>query len=102
MTKRERAQVVELLKCAADIAANGDRGSALGIAAFHLDMISVPGLRSVPGFETDPHWVRLLRGRGPVRDRDAKRKRDDWHICGPGYEFCLLEAACRVELGEWP
>jgi hypothetical protein len=96
MTKKQRAQVVELLRCAADLAANGDRASALGTAAFHLGVITLPFLES--HFGRDCHWVMMLRGRGPVWD-SADRK---WQICGPGYEFCLLEAAQRVEEGSWP
>lgn len=94
MTRKQRAQVVELLRCAADIAVNGDRGSALGAAAFRLDRVFMPFIRNITG---DSHWVSLLRGRGPVRDSQAL----GYWICGDGYEWLLLEAALRVEQGEW-
>ena len=99
MTTDERDELVTLLLCAADIAMHGDRGSALGIAAKHVLEVSytVPALRSL-GW-TDAHWVKLLRGYGPVRESE----RDLSHrICGPGYEWLLLEAAARVEEGSWP
>jgi hypothetical protein len=100
MTKRERAQVVELLRCAADNAVMGDRASALGDAARALDSCVLPflgkhGLR-------DGHWSELLRGRGPVNDAEQYIADDVRLICGTGYEFCLLEAAARVEEGTWP
>ena len=107
MTKRQRAQAVELLRCAADIAANGDVGAALGTAAFHLDLIIVPGLAEALG-KQDGHWVGLLRNGGPVHDHfvfDEKTQRvsdDAWLICGRNYHLCLLEAAMRVEDCEWP
>lgn len=95
ITPEHREQLVELLRCAADIAANGDRGSALGIAAFHMELIAVPALRDWGA--TDSHWVTLLRGVGPVQDAGT-----GYQICGAGYEWLLLEAAQRVESEEWP
>lgn len=96
MTKKQRAQVVELLRCAADLAVMGDRESPLGTAARELDSAIMPFLRL-----RDGHWSELLRGNGPVQDY-PQRTPDTRLICGTGYEFCLLEAAQRVEDGEWP
>lgn len=95
MTKRQRAQVVELLRCAADLAVCGDRCSALDSAARHLELQMLPSL--CPPLR-DGHWSELIRSPGPIRDSIDHR----WEICGPGYEFCLLEAAQRVEEGSWP
>lgn len=97
MTKRQRAQVVELLRCAADVAVMGDRGSALSSAASGLGRCSMPFLLPVIGAS---HWGALLRGKGPVTDAECNG--DVRHVCGKGYEFCLLEAAQRVEEGSWP
>lgn len=92
MTKKQRAQVVELLRCAADIAVCGERDCALAFAAGRLDMRMMPFL--VPHLK-DGHWSNLI-DHGPVRNHF------DWLVCGDGYEFCLLEAAQRVEEGTWP
>ena len=100
MTKRERAQVVELLRCAADLAIQGDRSSALGTAASELDRCFMPFLRRC-GLRAG-HWSELLRGVGPVADCEQWPADDVRLICGTGYEFCLLEAAMRVEEGSWP
>jgi hypothetical protein len=95
MTNEEREIVVELLRCAADLAINGDRDAALGKAAFELERIFMPFLRQHTG---DSHWVSLLDAPGPVKN-DAPNGR--W-ICGKGYEWVLLEAAQCVEEGRWP
>ncbi len=95
MTKKQRAQVVELLRCAADLAVCGERDSALGFAAKRLDMQTIPFLVSK---HCDGHWSQLIRSHGPIRDSIDHK----WQICGDGYEFCLLEAAQRVEEGSWP
>jgi hypothetical protein len=93
LTKKQRAEVVELLRCAADLAANGNRDAALGCAARHLDMTM-----SYPLPVDDPHWAKYLRGDGPVQDQPDR----GWWICGPNYHLCLPEAAARVEEGSWP
>ena len=98
MTKSQRAQVVELLRCAADLAVMGDRGSALGTAAKALDMLEMPFLRNAI---SDGHWSNLIRGAGPVHDGGIVDG-DVRLISGTGYEFCLLEAARRVEEKSWP
>lgn len=95
LTKKQRAEVVELLRCAADNAIRDYyNGSALGVAAMHLGICTLPYLSPVLG--SDTHWSKLLRGRGPIQDAPP------WFICAAGYEFCLLEAAQRVEEGSWP
>lgn len=101
LTKKQRAEVVELLRCAADLCVQGDRSSALGVAASELDMRELPACLVPPLRES--HWSELLRGGGPVRDDDQPQRAGDVRlICGTGYEFCLLEAAQRVEEGSWP
>lgn len=98
MNKRERAQVVELLRCAADLAVQGNKDSALGDAARALDLIVMPWLR---GPKSDGHWSSLIRHDGPLQDGDGSTG-DLRLISGTGYEFCLLEAAQRVEEGWTP
>ena len=99
MTNKQRAEVVELLRCAADLAAMGDIHSALGAAAKRLDRLMLPYL--VDAFCGDAHWSNLVSNSGPVQNvswsPDDKRL-----VCGPGYHLCLLEAAQRVEDKEWP
>lgn len=97
MTKKQRAQVVELLRCAADIAVMGDIYSALGTAAKALDMLSIPWRDS----RGDNHWSSLVSSEGPVQNGVISLT-DKRLVSGPGYEFCLLEAAARVEEGGWP
>ena len=85
MTRRQRAQVVELLRCAADLIATDERnrGSALSQSLMYLDS------------EVSWHVAQSV-----VRDSIY-----DWpHTCfgGSNYEFALLEAALRVERMEWP
>jgi hypothetical protein len=79
VTKRQRAQVVELLKCAADFrkpwSINGlsDARDAIGVD-FSAFLTAMDATASVaPGFVT---YADMHAG--------------------------LLEAAARVELGEWP
>ncbi len=96
MNIKERAQLVALLRRAARIVIAGDRSSALGVAAGELGLVCMSFLLPITG---DKHWVSLLRGRGPVQDRETPER---WHICGEGYEFALLDAATRVEIGAWP
>jgi hypothetical protein len=98
MTRRERAQVVELLRCAADNCITNVRESALGDAARALDRCVMPFLRSR---KSDGHWSNLILNDGPIHDGDGSTG-DVRLISGTGYEFCLLEAALRVEQGEWP
>ena len=83
MTKRQREQVVELLRCAADNAITRRVEVALGDAALDLDRLSIGGR----------HWTEFL---GALYDTKAGV------VCGSGYEFCLLELAQRVEEGSWP
>lgn len=94
MTKRERAQLVELLRCAGDIAVNGDRDAALGSAAVKTGILC--GLADSVRISHLDHWTALLNDL--VRDCEG----NGWLVCGPGYEFCLLEAAARVEEGSYP
>ena len=97
MTKKQRAEVVELLRCAADIAVMGDMYSALGAAARRLDMLTLPWLVDICG----EHWSDLVFGRGPVQNGKSTPG-DERYVSGPGYHLCLLEAAQRVEDKEWP
>lgn len=86
MTKRQRAQVVELLRCAADISATAtDRETApfiLAGAGAHRDIYNVA-------------WrARCDTMRGSLGEVLE---------CGNNqYAELLLEAAMRVEEGTWP
>ena len=75
MTKRERAQVVELLRCAADLAASeqyiDDAFDLYSGAAYGLAVSA---------------WVHVIC--------EGER--------GAGFGCALLEAAARVEEGSWP
>jgi hypothetical protein len=85
MTKREREQVVELLRCAADIIARGgwDEGGVLSLAATAADS---PFFKFAYDAERRVWSDMLLCGvpEGALRLRS------------------LLEAAARVEEGSWP
>ena len=81
LTKRERAQVVELLRCAADLATRTAR--PIAHAAMYL------------GYEDGSlAFMRAINARCavavavPVQDGVYREQ--------------ILEAALRVELGEWP
>lgn len=89
MTKKQRSDLVLLLRCAADIAISYDRCSSLGLAAGRLDMLGGHPIG-------DGHWSRLLDG--VVMSHPHR----GWWVCGAGYEFCLLEAAARIEEGWTP
>lgn len=81
MTKRQRAQVVELLRCAADRSSLADAGYSMG----HCDGIH-PCARvyafAARAYETLPD---IIHGGG-------------WY----SYPEALLEAAACVEEGSWP
>ncbi len=85
MTKRERAQVVELLRCAADYDAwsNGVVG-----------LVQAQRLLGEPDARAAWHVSGIVvheRHLGGGTDQGFQGRRHD-----------LLEAALRVELGEWP
>lgn len=84
MTRRERAQVVELLRCAADdVALSG--GLAL-MVIYAMDDAS-----------TDSYLLDALAWAAMT---DAN---DGWSIgCSPDPVATMLEAAQRVEEGTWP
>jgi hypothetical protein len=73
LTKRERAQVVELLKCGADV-------GSLGMASFVMG-----GDNNIWAYAVDAQ-TEVFRERG-------------WRL---NYETACLEAAARVEAGQWP
>lgn len=77
MTKRERAQVVELLRCAADGPCPGIEGAArdLGHGDEYEDKIYALAMRA---------WYAV-----PIAAKDS-------------YRSLCLEAAVRVEEGSWP
>lgn len=85
MTRRERAQVVELLRCAADILARGgwDEGGVLSLAATAADL---------PFFN--------------FAYEAERRVWSDMRLCGVPAGLLrlrsLLEAAARVEEGSYP
>jgi hypothetical protein len=86
MTKRQRAQVVELLRVAADIN---------GIAsAFELMTgIEVTGAHYQPGGRRNyPIWDMAVRAREAVADDGQWTE----------YRWSCLEAAQRVEDHQWP
>lgn len=85
MTKRERAKVVELLRCAADGRGAGRGLVMAGYATGHCDgvhpcskvyALACDAYTQIHGIPSVWYWV---RSRGP-----------------------LLEAAARVEEGSWP
>ena len=82
MTRHQRAQVVELLRCAADAVARGwTSGAALSDAS---DELGSPYFKyAVRCEQTVTRW--------PV-----------WPAEGEARIAALLEAAQRVEEGEWP
>jgi hypothetical protein len=94
MTKKERAQVVELLRCAADLEINepNSRGCSLGDAGQHLrwDLVAPRACVS---------RLSLITAMGELEGVVDGEPR---LVSGTGYQWLLLEAALRVEQGEWP
>lgn len=92
MTKRERAQVVELLRCAADYAARGRR-SWLDVVAADIGIdYAIADKARVVGI--------IVQSEEPFRSQHLGHRGD---IMPP--DWCLrvaLEAAQRVEEGTWP
>ncbi len=80
ISKRERAQIVELLRCAADLLVSGRSMFPRLDAARYLDI---------------PNTLLTL----DIIDTASEACAD---VGGPRNQFNLLEAAARVELGEWP
>lgn len=81
MTRRQRAQVVELLRCAADLQSLASAGYALGYCdgirpCSKVYALADEAYTQIHGIPSSWYWARC---RGP-----------------------LLEAAVRVEAGEWP
>jgi hypothetical protein len=87
MTKRQRAQVVELLRCAADVCAI-DSGHGLYSVAHLL------------GFDTwDSAFAKGNNALAYVWDQACQALN---HVHADGYWHECLEAAQRVEEGTWP
>lgn len=99
ITARQRAELVELLRCAADLAIRGDRYSALGSAVRILKRPRFPHL-SPP--LVDSHWSSLLDPSGPGGGTRIQAGSEAWFTCSETYHLWLLEAAARVEEGSWP
>lgn len=92
MTKRQRDQVVELLRCAGDLALHHpDPKCALGNAASWTGNYCLDGIAAA--CNGDGHWTQLLRLVAATKSGE---------VCGAGYEWALLEAAQRVEDGDYP
>lgn len=87
MTRREREQVVELLRCAADD--NAERGGLNGM----FDSASDLGVGSRLHTEA---WNALMDVQPVAEEPRALRPVDE------RYRRELLEAAARVEEGSWP
>jgi hypothetical protein len=87
VTKRERAQVVELLRCCADVC-NIEPGHGLYSVAQMMDL---------------PRWDDPL-GRSPFVWDMACKARNHVFVNGAwsGYWHECLEAAARVEEGSYP
>ncbi len=85
MTPKQRAAVVELLKCAADV-------DSIAIA---FDRAWAPGVKfRYPG--EHPVWDLAVQARIDIAvDIDTVNSRDS-------YKFECLEAAQRCEDGDWP
>lgn len=94
MTKREREQVVELLRCAADLEINepNSRGCSLGDAGRHLDWELVAPRIGVSRL----YLITIMGELEGVHDGEPQL------VSGTGYQWLLLEAAARVEEGEYP
>lgn len=80
MTKKQREQVVELLRCAADV-------QGIGNAASALDLID------------GPFWGAAIKAWESTADVITEKR---GHMSGISYEDICLEAAARVEEGQWP
>jgi hypothetical protein len=81
MTKKERAQVVELLRCAADCCGRRFKGEWSG--PFHI---------AARSFSTATYWAAWRARDGIKRSRLTTEQ----------YRRGLLEAAARVEEGSYP
>ena len=84
MTKRERAQVVELLRCAADFRDDGS------VWPHDEKLNGIGAARSWLGLG-DEYWERAVDAREAVY-ADGEMS----------YRAACLEAAARVEEGSWP
>lgn len=84
MTNEEREQVVELLRCAADVGGLGKAYErAYGVAMLQVN----PKTRR----ERHPVWWLAMKARTDLNDGRWTR-----------YADTCLEAAARVEEGSWP
>ena len=86
MAKRQREQVVELLRCAADVGRNSNEG--LYSVAGYLDL----GTWNTKNYKDPTVWCIACDARNAVFAKGL------W--CGYWHE--CLEAAARVEEGSWP
>lgn len=87
MTKRERAQVVELLRCAADQRADG-----IGLNGMFDGAVSLRAADQTIALA----WNVLISVQRGHLIRTVVGIVDEW------YRAELLEAAARVEEGSWP
>jgi hypothetical protein len=87
VTRKERAQVVELLRCAHDVAGIGRAAEWLG-----YDLL-------VDGAWSEPVWQRAVYAWESTSDLIFAAKGT---LSGVTYEDVCLEAAQRVEDKEWP
>lgn len=87
MTKRERAQVVELLRCAAD---NAQHRPWSGVYSTAVEL----GLLNP--------WRRFAAGVVAWRRAGAARRAVHGEGAWLGYEHECLEAAARIEEGGYP
>jgi hypothetical protein len=93
VTKRERARVVELLRCAADHVLRGERPeTAIAITSesmFDSTLFGAGGAAVSQAYKVEKQVCReWLYG--------------DWVTFDPNRYERLLEAAARVEEGDWP
>jgi hypothetical protein len=88
MTKRERAQVVELLRCAVEKDKNGAGGIFGSVMALYEP--TAANSSDLTG-KVRRLWMLACRARDAVGPW--------WSL---HYDFQCLEAALRVEQGEWP
>lgn len=89
LSKKQREQVVELLRCAADLAETGRYSALFGGPA-------VAAARCIkPASAVSVHASKAARDAAPRGEKEGARNADD-------FIGVALEAAARVEEGSWP
>lgn len=86
LTKKQREQVVELLRCAADWPRDQEQVNGIALTVGSLDLEGQDDVVNA-----------AFRARGSV-----KTAMDDFELSEADYRDKLLEAAMRVEEGSWP